>query len=75
MRIPEESGSSESPRITIPFDPVRFMSFPAWASNPERFEYVVVDEYFPDCIVKNLDKWQHMIVPNAAFHVTDLYRE
>lgn len=44
-------------------------------SHPERFEYVVVDEYFPDCITKNLDKWKHMIVPDAAFHVTDLYRE
>lgn len=44
-------------------------------SHPERFEYVVVDEYFPDCITQNLEKYQHMIVPNAAFHVTDLYRE
>jgi len=25
-------------------------------SNPERFEYVVVDEYFPDCITKNFRK-------------------
>lgn len=44
-------------------------------SNPERFEYVVVDDYFPKCIVENLDKWKHMIVPDAAFHVTDLYPE
>ena len=44
-------------------------------SHPERFEYVVVDEYFPDCITQNLEKYQHMIVPDAAFHVTDLYRE
>lgn len=44
-------------------------------AHPERFEYVVVDEYFPDCITKNLDKWKHMIVPDAAFHVTDLYRD
>jgi hypothetical protein len=43
--------------------------------HPERFEYVKVDEYFPDCITQNLEKWQHMIIPNAAFHVTDLYRE
>jgi hypothetical protein len=44
-------------------------------SHPERFEYVKVDEYFPDCITQNLDKYQHMIIPNAAFHVTDLYRD
>jgi hypothetical protein len=40
----------------------------------ERFEYVVVDDYFPEAITKNLDKWQHMIIPDAAFRVTDLYR-
>jgi hypothetical protein len=44
-------------------------------AHPERFEYVVVDEYFPDCIVQNLNKWKHMIVPDAAFRVTDLYRD
>lgn len=44
-------------------------------SHPEKFEYVVVDDYFPACITQNLDKWEHMIVPNASFHVTDLYRE
>lgn len=40
----------------------------------ERYDYVKVDDYFPKCITENLDKWQHMIVPNAAFRVTDLYR-
>jgi Glycosyltransferase family 17 len=43
-------------------------------THPERFEYVQVDDYFPKCITDNLDKWQHMIIPNAQFHVTDLYR-
>jgi hypothetical protein len=43
--------------------------------NTERFEYVVVNEYFPKCITDNLDRWQNMIIPNAVFHVTDLYRE
>lgn len=41
----------------------------------EKFEYVVVDEYFPKCITDNIEKWKNMIVPNAAFNVTDLYRE
>jgi len=40
----------------------------------ERFDIVRVDDYFPKCITENLDKWQHMIVPNAAFRVEDLYR-
>lgn len=42
--------------------------------NSERFEYVCVDEYFPKCITENIDKWQHMIIPNAVFTVEDLYR-
>lgn len=44
-------------------------------SHPEKFEYVIVDDYFPKAITDNLEKWQHMIVPDAAFHVTDLYRD
>jgi hypothetical protein len=44
-------------------------------NDAERFEIVQVDDYFPECIIENLDKWQHMIVPNAVFRVTDLYRE
>jgi hypothetical protein len=43
--------------------------------HEERFEIVVVDDYFPKCITENLDKYQHLIAPNAVFHVTDLYRE
>jgi len=43
----------------------------------ERYEIVVVDDYFPKSIVDNIDKWtaRNMIAPNAVFHVTDLYRE
>jgi hypothetical protein len=40
----------------------------------ERFEYVVVDEYFPKCITDNIEKWSHMIIPNASFRTEDLYR-
>jgi len=43
--------------------------------DPERFEYVQVNEYFPKCITENLDQWQHMIIPHAQFTVEDLYRE
>lgn len=44
-------------------------------SNPERFEYTKVDEYYPAAITGDLDRWSKWIIPNAEFHVTDLYRE
>jgi hypothetical protein len=44
-------------------------------NSNERFEYVVVDEYFPKCITENIQKYQHMIIPDAVFRVEDLYRE
>jgi len=44
-------------------------------NQPERFEIVQVDDYFPKCITDNLDKWQHRIAPGASFRVTDLYRD
>jgi Glycosyltransferase family 17 len=46
-------------------------------NHEERFEIVVVDDYFPKCIVDRIDYWteRNMIAPNAVFHVTDLYRE
>lgn len=43
--------------------------------HKEKFEWVVVDDYFPSCIINDLDKWKHMIIPGAVFRVTDLYRE
>jgi hypothetical protein len=43
--------------------------------NRERFEYVVVDDYFPRCIYENTDRWKDMIISNAVFRVTDVYRE
>jgi hypothetical protein len=41
--------------------------------HPERYEYVVVDDYFPEPITSNLDKWSHMIIPNATATVEDIY--
>lgn len=41
----------------------------------EKFEWVVVDDYFPDCIVNDLEKWKPFIIPNAELKVTDLYKE
>jgi len=45
------------------------------SKHNERFEYVVVNDYFPKCITENLDQWDHMILPDAVFKVEDLYRE
>jgi len=44
------------------------------SKHNERFEYVVIDEYFPKCITDDLDHWKNMIIPNAVFRVEDLYR-
>lgn len=46
-------------------------------NHEERFEIVVVDDYFPKAITDNLAYWteKNMIAPNAVFRVTDLYRE
>lgn len=41
----------------------------------ERYDIVVVDDYFPKYITENIDKWKDKIHPGAVFHVTDLYRE
>ena len=42
--------------------------------DSERFEIVRVNEYFPKFILDNIDRFKHMIVPDAAFNVEDLYR-
>lgn len=41
----------------------------------ERFEYIVVDEYFPQTILNNLEKYKDMIVPGATKTVYDFYPE
>jgi hypothetical protein len=41
--------------------------------DPEKFEYVVMDDYFPACIVDNLEKYSHLIIPDATAYVTDFY--
>jgi len=44
------------------------------SDNKERFEYVVIDDYFPDCIVNDQERWKDLIIPGAAFRTEDLYR-
>jgi len=47
----------------------------AWEKTSEKFEYTVVDDYYPNTINNNLEKYQHMIIPNATMHVYDFYPE
>jgi hypothetical protein len=44
------------------------------SKHNERFEYVVIDEYFPHPIVNNIEKWKDKIIPDAVFRAEDLYR-
>ena len=39
----------------------------------DRFEYVKIDDYFPQYISNNLDQWKDKIIPNAEKTVEDLY--
>jgi len=45
-------------------------------NHHERFEIVVVDDYFPNAITDNLDYWikRNMVAQGAVFRVEDLYR-
>lgn len=44
------------------------------SKHDERFEYVIIDDYFPKCIADNIELWKDKIIPNAVFRVDDLYR-
>ena len=40
-------------------------------SSSERFEYISIDDYFPENILKNLDRWNKYIIPNATAQIED----
>ena len=44
-------------------------------NHNEGFEYVVINDYFPDAIRNNISKWQHLIIPDAVTEVTDIYKD
>lgn len=44
-------------------------------NHSESFEYVTVNDYFPAFITANIEKWQHLIIPDAKIEVTDIYKE
>jgi len=39
----------------------------------EKFEYVVMDDYFPKYVVDNQEKYKDLIIPNATAQVTDFW--
>jgi Glycosyltransferase family 17 len=39
----------------------------------ERFEHVVLDDYFPKCVVDNQEKYKDLIIPDAIASVTDYW--
>ena len=47
----------------------------AWEEGTERFEYVVIDDYFPNTVLNDLEKYKDMIVPDATANVYEFYVE
>jgi len=39
----------------------------------ERFEHVVLDDYFPKCVVDHQEKYKDLIIPDATASVTDYW--
>ena len=35
-------------------------------NSQERFEYVVIDDFFPQTVLNNLERWKNYILPNAT---------
>ena len=44
-------------------------------TDVEKFEYVILDDYFPKCIVDNQEKYKDLIIPNASVSIFNFYPE
>lgn len=44
-------------------------------NSDEEFQTVKLDDYFPKYILDNLEKYNHLVVPNASVCVTDIYKD
>jgi hypothetical protein len=44
-----------------------------WEAGEERFAYVKVDDYMPQTVVNNPERWKDMIIQNQEFSVYDFY--
>jgi hypothetical protein len=40
-------------------------------NSAERFEYVVIDDYFPKTVINDLERWKDYILPNATAKVEE----
>lgn len=67
--------NTESARKNINIDDVLKNKKSFLPDHNEEFEYVVIDDYFPDYIKNNLDRWNHLIIPNAEKAVTEIYKD
>jgi hypothetical protein len=47
----------------------------AGPSGEEKFDYVKVDDYFPETILNNLETYKHLIIEGAEKTVYDYYEE
>ena len=41
---------------------------PSW----EKFEYIKLDNYFPETVLNDLDRWKKYIIPKAEVNITDI---
>lgn len=39
----------------------------------EKFEYIVMDDYFPKYVIDNIDKYRHYVIADATHSVTDFW--
>lgn len=67
--------NTESARKNINIDDVIKNKKSFLPNHNEEFEYVIIDDYFPSYIKNNLDKWCHLIIPNAEKAVTEIYKD
>jgi len=44
-----------------------------WDRGEERFQPMIVDDYFPQTVLKNPERWKDMIVQDAKFTPYDFY--
>lgn len=41
--------------------------------DEERFEHILLDDYFPKCVVENQEKYKDLIIPNATTPITEFW--
>ncbi|NBP02199.1 MAG: hypothetical protein EBU90_19160 [Proteobacteria bacterium] len=67
--------NTEATRKNINIDDVIKNKKSFLPDHDEEFEYVIIDDYFPNYVKNNLDKWQHLIIQDAVKEVTEIYKD